>query len=146
MDFTAGDARQIGAAVDAGDDLRTAPFVVAHADFSLHLVDESLDTLFALVCARRGLPPISLQAALVEHVAGPSDPSEQEFSADVVMPALVEVIATLSDDDLRALAIDWTASWASAPNPDVDRALTELRNVCATALARNVAVVFSWSL
>jgi hypothetical protein len=149
MAFYAGDARKIGDAiedVDSDIDLRAASFVAGHVDFSLHLDDNALDALVETVCRHRHRAPTTLRSSLAEHVAGPSDPMEQEYSADVVSPDLVHLLASLTDADIALVASAWTASWGGTTNPDVERALSGLRDVCALASSRSLSVVFSWSV
>jgi len=150
MDFYAGDAKRIAEVENEPEgsdiELSSAPFVKAHADFSLHIVPDDLDVLMSALCARRGLPPKTLTGSLIEHLAGSTDPMEATSAADVVSTELVEMVASMQDSDIPPVAEAWLRQLGVEPTDDAEGAVGDLVRLCRVAHQENLAVVFSWSL
>jgi hypothetical protein len=151
MGFYVGDKRQIGDAFSspATSSLWTQPFVVAWADFSLHLSPLDLDLLSEEACRIVHTQPVTLTGSLIERVGGDGETS----SADVVAPHWVEAVARIPDDRIEELATRWFAQIAAAhqeqpepPSPDTLQALNELVQACRVATEKNLAVVHTWCL
>jgi hypothetical protein len=150
MHFYAGDARLIGQVEGEPEgsdiDLRSAPFVRAHVDFSLHLSPEDLDPLVEMACAARGAAPLGLTSSLTEHLAGDADPMVAEFGADVVSPGVVEVIAALTQDQVPVVVEQWCRAVGAETTRDAEAALRGLVALCQVARDEGLPVVFTWSL
>lgn len=150
MDFYAGDARRIGEveAEPGGSDidLRIAPFVRAHVDFSLHLSMEDVDRLVEAACAARAVAPVGLTSSLTEHLAGDPDPMLALFGADVVSPDVVEVLAALTPDQVPVVVEQWFRAVGVEATRDGEDAVRGLVALCRVARDEGLPVVFTWSL
>jgi hypothetical protein len=101
MWFYVGDKGRIGDGFspNATIPLWQQPFVVAMADFSLHLSPIDLDFLSEEACRIVGVPPVTLTDSLTENVGG----NGRANSADVVSPRWVETVARIPDDRVEGL-------------------------------------------
>jgi hypothetical protein len=153
MSFFVGEKRTIGEGLSSQITipLWRQPFVVAWADFSLHLSPFDLDLLSQEACLIAGVRPVTLTDSLTENVGG----NGQTHSADVVSPQWVEMVAGLPDDDdqVEELAKRWVArvatehnEQAEQPNEDTLRAIRELIDACQIAREKGLDVVHTWSL
>ena len=151
MEFIVGDKKRIGEGFSslANIPLWQQPFVVAWADFSLHLSPIDLDFLSEEVCRIAGVQPVTLTDSLTERVGGDGRTS----SADVVSPRWVEMVARVLDHQVEGLAERWMARTAAEhheqpgePNEDTLRALRELVHACRLATEKRLSVVHAWSL
>jgi hypothetical protein len=151
MEFFVGDKRRIGEGFSsrARIPLWQQPFVVAWADFSLHLSPIDLDLFSEEVCRMAGVEPVTLTASLTEKVGG----NGRTSSADVVSPQWVEMIAGVLDHQVEELAERWLVRAAEEhherpgePNEDTLRAIRELVEACQIASEKRLSVVHTWSL
>jgi len=88
MWFFVGDEREFaeGYSANASIPLWKQPFVVALADFSLHLTPIDLDLLSEEACRIVGVQPVTLTDSLTANVWGDGEAS----SSDVVSPQWVQ--------------------------------------------------------
>ena len=151
MWFYVGDKTKIGEGFSATDavPLWKQPFVVAMADFSLHLSPIDLELLSEEACRIAGVPPVSLTASLTEKVGGDGETS----SADVVSAQWVQTVAGILDHHVDDLAKRWLVRVAEEhnekpeePNEDVRQAIRALIHACQIATERGLPVVHTWSL
>jgi hypothetical protein len=149
MNFYAGDAEKIAEAENNPEmevDLRTAPFVRAHVDFSIRVTTYQIDPLIKAACARRGVPAMALTTSFIEHLAGAEDPTEADNSADIVAPEIVETLAALREEDVRPIGEQWFRELNATLTQDAEDAIRGLVHVCKTAQMEKVPVILTWSL
>jgi hypothetical protein len=151
MAFYVGDQGKIGGAYSSGVavPLWRHPFVVAAADFSLHLSPVDLDLLSEEACRLVGAPPGTLTDSLTDRVGGDG----QTSSAEVVSPRWVGAVAGIPDRHVEELARRWLArvaqehsEQAEGPTEDAVRAIRELIRACRVATERGLPVVHTWCL
>jgi hypothetical protein len=125
------------------------PFVVAMADFSLHLSPVDLDLFSEEACRIAGMEPVTLTDSLTEHVGGDG----QTSSADVVSPQWVQTVGGILDHQVDDLAERWLVRVAEEhrdqpeePNEDTRQTIRDLIRVCQIATLKRLAVVHVWSL
>lgn len=151
MWFYVGDKRKIGGGFspNALVPLWKQPFVVAMADFSLHISPMDLDLLSEAACRMAGIPPVTLTDSLIENVGGDGETG----SADVVSPQWVHTLARIPDHQAEEFAKRWFARVAEEhheqpeqPNEDNLRAIREVIHACRVAMEKSLPVVHTWSL
>ena len=151
MWFYVGDKRKIGEGFSATNavPLWKQPFVIAMADFSLHLSAVDLDLLSEEACRIAGVQPVSLTVTLTENVGG----NAQTQSADVVSPQWVATVASIADHQVEGLAKRWLAEVAKEhseqpeePTEDTLQAIRELIHACQIAREKSLPLVHAWSL
>src|SRR5262245_10953849 len=115
VDFYAGDAQAIGAAITAldYDSLDDPELVPLHVDFSLHLSPIDFESLTREIRTIVGGGPTSLLDSLEGRVGGDGE----EQSADVVSRAWVQMVGTIRDDQLEPLISSWTRHGRRARRP-----------------------------
>jgi len=151
MWFYVGDKTKIGNGFTATGavPLWKQPFVVATADFSLHLSPIDLDFLSEEACRIAGVQPVTLTDSLTENVGGAS----QTSSADVVSGQWVQTVASVLDHQVDDLAKRWLVRVAEEhnekpeePNEDIRQAIRALIHACQVATEKGLPVVHTWSL
>ena len=149
--FYVGDKKKIGEgfSATAAVPLWKQPFVVAMADFSLHLSPIDLDLLSEEACRIAGVQPVTLTHSLTENVGGDG----QTSSADVVSAQWVQTVASILDHHVDDLAKRWLVRVAEEhheqpeePNEDTRQAIRGLIHVCQIATEKRLAVVHVRSL
>jgi hypothetical protein len=144
VEFYAGDARAIAAALaDEEHDGDLSSLVRAEADLSLHIPLEGLDPLFAMVT---GGAISTLAEACVKHLAGPADPMEATYAAELISSALVRAFARVADTDIAPLAGRWMRANDAEPTDDGTNAVAELVKLCRLADTERIPVLLYWSL
>lgn len=149
MNFYAGDAGKVAEVENHPElevDLSTAPFVRAHVDFSIRVTTDQLDPLIKAACDHLGIPAIALTTTFVGHLAGSEDPTEAENSADIVAPKVVEILASLNDQDVRPVGEQWFRDLEASLTQEAENALRDLVRLCKIAQSEKVPVVLAWSL
>lgn len=151
MCFYVGDERKFAGefSANASMPLWKQSFVVAMADFSLHLSPIDLDLLSVEACRMVGVQPVTLTNSLTVKVGGDG----QTSSIDVVSPQWVQTVARILDHQVEEMAKRWLARVAEEhrerqgePNEDALRAIRDLIHACQIAKEKNLAVVYAWSL
>jgi len=149
LEFYAGDAEAIGAAITHGqfDGLRRSTLAHAYADLSLHLGADALDTLSEQVAVLTGREEVLLLDSLERSVGG----TEGESGAEVVSPEWVEMMAAVPVSSAAELSRKWLEAFAAeneeeleTESPDAATAITALIRLCQSALERGTEVVFAW--
>src|SRR5262245_40879396 len=104
LDFYAGDGATIGAALDAHDHegLQDGSKAIAHADFSLHIGVEHLDTLSQVIAERTNQPPRMFLDSLRADVQ-----DGESHGATIVDPAWVAMVAALEPAAARDVSATW---------------------------------------
>jgi hypothetical protein len=151
MWFYVGDKTRIGEGFSTTHSvpLWKQPFVVATADFSLHLSPVDLDLLSEEACRIAGVQPVTLTDSLTESVGGDG----QTSSADVVSAQWVQTVASILDHQVDDLAKQWLVRVAEEhddqpedPNEDTRQAIRDLIYACQIATESRLPVVHAWSL
>ena len=148
MHFYAGNGSDIGLAFSEGDYDKLKSSSIAMADFSLHLHPMDLDILTEECCKLFNNDPLWLHDNCIKNVGG-----DEECSADIVDPKLVQIISSIETNQINLLANNWIKGIAEVHKennieitPDMTKAIEELIIVCKKALEENKDVVHTWSL
>ncbi len=151
IEFYAGDPDEIGRVfTNVGfDGLRDGSVAHGYADLSLHLSPEHFDSLSEQAGAALKRTPVLLLDSLERTVGG----TEGERGADVISPRWVGMMAAVPTELVATIAKNWMAVVAEdvgdptiGSSADVEKALSDLIEVCRIAEQRSSSVVFAWYL
>lgn len=142
LDFLAGDLDTLSRACSGGGHRpeRDADAALLALDFSLHLTPIDLDALTAAARDAVGGGPVSLTGCLGAHIGGDG----VESSADLIDREWVALWAALQSELLPAVVQRWRRGPVEGQE-EVLQAVLGLHEFCRQALARNLAVMLSWS-